>query len=134
VFASTATGQRSREFDFEMHQQRTGTVQQQVPCLFAFDGASAECQNGCLLLNEPRNGFAFSIPKRVFAVAREDFGDRDSCLGLNDMIDIDKAPAKTRCEERTNGRFAGAHEASKYDAPWHGKRASLICRRQNGLS
>ena len=54
--------------------------------------------------------------ERRLTVAREDIRDGGACLGFDHVVDVNELPAQALSDNRTDGRFARAHEAGENDA------------------
>ena len=106
VFGAAAACQRCVQLDFQMHEQRAGSVKKECTCIFAFDGAAAEGQHEIFARQQPGNCSVFVVAKGVFPVTRKDVSDSGSCFGFNDVVDINELPAKARGDEWTDCRFA----------------------------
>ena len=111
-----AAGEGGAEFHFEVDEQRAGSVQQEHARVFALDGPAAEGQHNSFCSDQAGDGRMFAVTEGSFAVAGEDVGDSGAGFGLDHVVHIDEVPAEARCDQRTDGGFARAHEAGENDA------------------
>ncbi len=113
TLGAAAAGEGGGEFDFEVDEQGAGSVEEQIAGFGALDGASAEGKDEGVLGGEAGDGGVFDVAEGGLAVAGEDFGDGHAGFGLDDVVNVEEAPAEARGEERADGAFAGAHEAGE---------------------
>jgi len=115
-FRSAAPSESGLKFDFKMDEECAGRGQQEVACVFAFDGAAAEGQDEAFAGEKAEDGGVFDIAEGALALAGEDLGDGRSGFGFDDIVHVNESPVEAFCNERANGRFAGAHESGEDNA------------------
>ena len=116
VLSSATTGDGGCKLHFKMDEQGSFVVEEQVADRGGFNGAAAEGENQVVIGGEMLDGCVLAAAEFRFTVAREDFWDGEAGFGRDDVIRIDKAPAKARGDERADGGFAGAHETGEDNA------------------
>ncbi len=116
VLGATATRKRGRQSDFEMDEKCAGTVEEQVASCIPFDRASTQGEDEGIGGGEAGDGCMLAVAKGGFAVAGEELGDGHAGLGFKNVIGVEEAPAEALGDERADGGFTGAHEASEDDA------------------
>ena len=65
----------------------------------------------------------FPVTESGLPVAGEEIGDGTAGFGLDDIVDVDEAPAEPMGDERADRGFAGAHKAGQDDAERESGRA-----------
>ncbi len=105
VLGTAAASQRGWQSDFEMDEESTGAVEQQVASCIPFDCAAAEGENQSIGGREAGDGGMFAVAEGGFAVTGEELGDGHAGFGFKDVIGVEEAPAKTLGDERADGGF-----------------------------
>ena len=115
MLCPAASGQCRGQIHLKMHHQRARRAEQQGAGLRIFNRAPAQREHQRLSAGQPRNRSSLPLAKRSLALAAEQFRNRASGVGLDDVIKVHKIPAQPLRHQGADSGLARAHESGEHD-------------------